>query len=197
MQAVSIQGIQVGAQASGIHPRDASGSAGKRYPSKGWKWERRQAVSIQGMQVGAQASSTVSIEGMQVGAHASGIHPRDGLRSARKRYASKGWNGSGSVGKRYPSHVDLGTEFMKVAIVRHGSHQLSVVTNEWHKRKSPGLVGFVRDKRMVGDEALSLAHIDPEAVVALGRELGGYDSAWGAPQGGGASRQEGGSCAAS
>ncbi|KAL6776251.1 HSP70G [Auxenochlorella protothecoides x Auxenochlorella symbiontica] len=62
--------------------------------------------------------------------------------------------------------VDLGSEFMKVALVQPGRTPISIVINEISKRKTPALVGFVGRDRLVGEEAAGLATRHPTAFVA-------------------------------
>lgn len=69
--------------------------------------------------------------------------------------------------------VDLGAEFLKLAIVKPGRIPISIVNNEMSKRKTPALVAFVEGDRLVGEEASSLAARYPERVFArLGDLLG-------------------------
>ena len=60
--------------------------------------------------------------------------------------------------------VDLGTEFMKVSIVKPGRIPISVVLSEMSKRKVPALVSFVGGERLVGEEAAPLGTRYPDRV---------------------------------
>lgn len=73
--------------------------------------------------------------------------------------------------------VDLGTEFMKISIVKPGRIPISVVLTEMSKRKVPALVAFVNGERLVGEEAASLTARYPGQVYMglkdwLGRPAG-------------------------
>lgn len=72
--------------------------------------------------------------------------------------------------------VDLGTEFMKVALVQSGRTPISIVINEISKRKTPALVGFVGEDRLVGEEAAGLAVRNPGAFVSGLVDLLGRDA---------------------
>lgn len=60
--------------------------------------------------------------------------------------------------------IDLGSEFLKLSIVKPGRIPISIVINEMSKRKTPALVAFVEGERLVGEEAASLAARYPERV---------------------------------
>lgn len=60
--------------------------------------------------------------------------------------------------------VDLGSEFLKLSIVKPGRIPISIVINEMSKRKTPALVAFVDGDRLVGEEAASVAARYPERV---------------------------------
>lgn len=60
--------------------------------------------------------------------------------------------------------IDLGSEFLKLSIVKPGRIPISIVINEMSKRKTPALVAFVEGDRLVGEEAASLAARYPERV---------------------------------
>lgn len=66
--------------------------------------------------------------------------------------------------------VDLGSEFLKVSIVKPGRIPISIVTNEMSKRKTPALVGFVGGDRLVGEEAASLEARHPDKIYARLRD---------------------------
>jgi hypoxia up-regulated 1 len=67
--------------------------------------------------------------------------------------------------------IDLGSEFLKVALIKPGRIPISIVTNEMSKRKTPALVGVVNGERLVGEEAASVTARFPEAIVARARDL--------------------------
>lgn len=73
--------------------------------------------------------------------------------------------------------IDLGSEFLKISIVKVGRIPISIVNNEMSKRKSPAAVAFVNGDRLVGDEAASLAVRYPDRVFTRLRDLLGrrYD----------------------
>ncbi|KAL4458458.1 hypothetical protein ABPG75_013323 [Micractinium tetrahymenae] len=60
--------------------------------------------------------------------------------------------------------IDLGSEFLKLSIVKPGRIPISIVINEMSKRKTPALVAFVEGDRLVGEEAASLAARYPDRV---------------------------------
>lgn len=67
--------------------------------------------------------------------------------------------------------LDLGAEFIKVALIKPGKTPISIVVNEMSRRKSPGLVGVVAGERLLGEEALSLAVRHPESIFTRARDL--------------------------
>lgn len=71
--------------------------------------------------------------------------------------------------------IDLGSEFLKISIIKPGRIPISIVTNEMSKRKSPAAVAFVNGDRLVGDEALALAIRYPDRVYTRIRDLLGKD----------------------
>jgi hypothetical protein len=73
--------------------------------------------------------------------------------------------------------IDLGSEFLKVCLVKPGRTPISIVVNEMSKRKSPALVGLVEEDRVVGEEAFSFAIRYPSTIYSglrnlLGRSAG-------------------------
>ncbi|GAB4822077.1 hypothetical protein N2152v2_009123 [Parachlorella kessleri] len=60
--------------------------------------------------------------------------------------------------------VDLGTEYLKISIVKPGRIPIQVVINEMSKRKTPAMVGFVGGERLIGEEAASLTGRYPDRV---------------------------------
>ena len=73
--------------------------------------------------------------------------------------------------------IDLGSEFLKISIVKPGRIPISIVNNEMSKRKSPAAVAFVNGDRLVGDEAAALSVRYPDRVFTRVRDLLGrnYD----------------------
>jgi hypoxia up-regulated 1 len=68
--------------------------------------------------------------------------------------------------------LDLGSEFLKVSLVKPGRTPISVVVNEMSRRKSPALVGFTPEgERLLGEEAFSFAVRYPTSVFARARDL--------------------------
>ena len=62
--------------------------------------------------------------------------------------------------------IDLGSEFLKLSIVKPGRIPISIVINEMSKRKTPALVAFVDGERLVGEEAAGVAARYPDRVYA-------------------------------
>ncbi|KAK9156266.1 hypothetical protein Sjap_003746 [Stephania japonica] len=71
------------------------------------------------------------------------------------------------------SSVDLGSEWMKLAVVnlKPGQTPISVAINEMSKRKSPALAAFHGGNRLVGEEAAGIAARYPEKVYSLSRDM--------------------------
>ncbi|CAN6454858.1 unnamed protein product [Victoria cruziana] len=71
------------------------------------------------------------------------------------------------------SSIDLGSEWMKVAVVnlKPGQPPVSVVINEMSKRKSPGLVAFLGGDRLLGEEAFGTSARYPEKVYSRVRDM--------------------------
>ena len=71
--------------------------------------------------------------------------------------------------------VDLGSEWMKVAVVnlKPGQPPISIAPNEMSKRKSPALVAFSRGDRLVSEEASGILARYPERVFASLRDMVG------------------------
>eukprot|EP00898_Chlorokybus_atmophyticus_P000372 jgi/Chlat1/1335/Chrsp118S01754 len=72
--------------------------------------------------------------------------------------------------------IDLGSEFIKVSIVKPGRAPVGIVTNEMSKRKTPNLVGFYNGERLLGDEVAALVPRIPTRVYSHTRELLGRRS---------------------
>jgi hypoxia up-regulated 1 len=73
--------------------------------------------------------------------------------------------------------IDLGSEFLKISILKPGRIPISIVNNEMSKRKTPVAIAFVDKHRLVGDEAAALAARYPDRVITRLRDLLGksYD----------------------
>ncbi|KAG9442695.1 hypothetical protein H6P81_018549 [Aristolochia fimbriata] len=73
------------------------------------------------------------------------------------------------------SSIDLGSEWMKVAVVnlKPGQSPISVAINEVSKRKSPALVGFQGGDRLVAEEAAGIAARYPDKVYSHIRDIVG------------------------
>ncbi|KAF3772965.1 Heat shock protein 17 [Nymphaea thermarum] len=71
------------------------------------------------------------------------------------------------------SSIDLGSEWMKVAVVnlKPGQPPISVAINEMSKRKSPGLVAFLAGDRLLGEEAFGISARYPEKVYSRTRDI--------------------------
>ncbi|XP_031500104.1 heat shock 70 kDa protein 17 [Nymphaea colorata] len=71
------------------------------------------------------------------------------------------------------SSIDLGSEWMKVAVVnlKPGQPPISVAINEMSKRKSPGLVAFLGGDRLLGEEAFGISARYPEKVYSRTRDI--------------------------
>ncbi|KAK6142383.1 hypothetical protein DH2020_022731 [Rehmannia glutinosa] len=62
--------------------------------------------------------------------------------------------------------IDLGSEWLKVAVVnlKPGQPPISIAINEMSKRKTPSLIGFHADSRLIGEESLNLLARYPSKV---------------------------------
>ncbi|CAL9762617.1 unnamed protein product [Musa acuminata subsp. burmannicoides] len=71
------------------------------------------------------------------------------------------------------SSIDLGSEWMKVAVVnlKPGQSPISIAINEMSKRKSPALVAFHGGNRFVGEEAAGIVARYPDKVYSLVRDM--------------------------
>ncbi|KAI3502063.1 hypothetical protein L1887_30094 [Cichorium endivia] len=71
------------------------------------------------------------------------------------------------------SSIDLGSEWIKVAVVnlKPGQAPISIAINEMSKRKSPALVAFHADDRLIGEEAAGLVARYPDKVYSNVRDL--------------------------
>ncbi|EFJ52505.1 heat shock protein Hsp70G [Volvox carteri f. nagariensis] len=71
--------------------------------------------------------------------------------------------------------IDLGSEYLKVCLVKPGRTPISIAVNEMSKRKSPALVGVVNGERLLGEEAFSFAVRYPESIFQRARDFLGKD----------------------
>ncbi|WOG98366.1 hypothetical protein DCAR_0417707 [Daucus carota subsp. sativus] len=71
------------------------------------------------------------------------------------------------------SSIDLGSEWLKVAVVnlKPGQIPISIAINEMSKRKSPALVAFHSGNRLIGEEAAGLTARYPNKVFSSFRDL--------------------------
>ncbi|OVA00127.1 Heat shock protein 70 family [Macleaya cordata] len=71
------------------------------------------------------------------------------------------------------SSIDLGSEWMKVAVVnlKPGHVPISIAINEMSKRKSPALVAFQSGNRLVGEEAAGITARYPDKVYSQVRDM--------------------------
>lgn len=69
--------------------------------------------------------------------------------------------------------IDLGSEWMKVAVVnlKPGQSPISIAINEMSKRKSPALVAFNSGNRLVGEEAAGITARYPDKVYSQLRDM--------------------------
>ncbi|KAI3850192.1 hypothetical protein MKW98_008494 [Papaver atlanticum] len=71
------------------------------------------------------------------------------------------------------SSIDLGSEWMKVAVVnlKPGHIPISIAINEMSKRKSPALVAFTNGDRLIGEEASGIIARYPDKVYSQVRDM--------------------------
>lgn len=71
--------------------------------------------------------------------------------------------------------IDLGSEWMKVAVVhlKPGQSPISIAINEMSKRKSPALVAFNGGDRLVAEEAAGISARYPDKVIVQVRDMVG------------------------
>ncbi|KAJ4981807.1 hypothetical protein NE237_032644 [Protea cynaroides] len=71
------------------------------------------------------------------------------------------------------SSIDLGSEWMKVAVVNLKPRQspISIAINEMSKRKSPALVAFIGGDRLFGEEAAGIIARYPDKVYSNLRDM--------------------------
>ncbi|XP_043697364.1 heat shock 70 kDa protein 17-like [Telopea speciosissima] len=71
------------------------------------------------------------------------------------------------------SSIDLGSEWMKVAVVnlKPGQSPISIAINEMSKRKSPALVAFQGGSRLLSEEAAGIVARYPDKVYSQVRDM--------------------------
>ncbi|MBA0811416.1 hypothetical protein Gohar_003315 [Gossypium harknessii] len=71
------------------------------------------------------------------------------------------------------SSIDLGSEWLKVAVVnlKPGQSPITIAINEMSKRKSPALVAFQSDTRLLGEEAAGIVARYPDKVFSNLRDM--------------------------
>lgn len=71
------------------------------------------------------------------------------------------------------SSIDLGSEWLKVAVVnlKPGQSPISIAINEMSKRKSPALVAFQSGNRLIGEEAAGIIARYPNKVYSQTRDM--------------------------
>ena len=67
--------------------------------------------------------------------------------------------------------VDLGSEYLKVCLIKPGRTPIAIVVNEMSRRKSPALVGLAGEDRLLGEEAFSFAIRYPTTVFSRTRDF--------------------------
>lgn len=61
--------------------------------------------------------------------------------------------------------IDLGSEFLKISLVKSGRAPISIVLNEMSKRKTASQVAYINGDRMVGEEAAAVQSRYPEMAI--------------------------------
>ncbi|KAL1166571.1 hypothetical protein V6Z11_A06G205300 [Gossypium hirsutum] len=71
------------------------------------------------------------------------------------------------------SSIDLGSEWLKVAVVnlKPGQSPITIAINEMSKRKSPALVAFQSETRLLGEEAAGIVARYPDKVFSNLRDM--------------------------
>ncbi|PPD80351.1 hypothetical protein GOBAR_DD22723 [Gossypium barbadense] len=71
------------------------------------------------------------------------------------------------------SSIDLGSEWLKVAVVnlKPGQSPITIAINEMSKRKSPALVAFQSETRLLGEEAAGILARYPDKVFSNLRDM--------------------------
>ena len=62
--------------------------------------------------------------------------------------------------------IDLGSENIKISIVKPGKIPISIVINEMSKRKTSASLAVVEGSRLVGEEAAALSARYPDKVFS-------------------------------
>ncbi|XWS08210.1 hypothetical protein CRYUN_Cryun41cG0060200 [Craigia yunnanensis] len=73
------------------------------------------------------------------------------------------------------SSIDLGSDWLKVAVVnlKPGQSPITIAINEMSKRKSPALVAFQSETRLLGEEAAGIVARYPDKVFSYLRDMVG------------------------
>eukprot|EP00210_Caulerpa_lentillifera_P001908 g1835.t1 len=72
--------------------------------------------------------------------------------------------------------VDLGSEFIKVSLIKPGRVPISIVHNELSKRKTPSAVAFHHTTRVYGEDAYTLLTKTPDRVFLRTRDFLGRNA---------------------
>lgn len=72
--------------------------------------------------------------------------------------------------------VDLGSEFIKVSLIKPGRVPISIVHNELSKRKTPAAVAFHPTTRVYGEDAYTLLTKAPDRVFLRTRDFLGRNT---------------------
>ncbi|KAI8464405.1 MAG: Hsp70 protein-domain-containing protein [Monoraphidium minutum] len=67
--------------------------------------------------------------------------------------------------------IDLGSENLKVCLIKPGRTPIAIVVNESSRRKSPALVGFANQDRLLGEEAAAVAIRYPTSTFSRARDM--------------------------
>jgi len=73
--------------------------------------------------------------------------------------------------------IDLGSEFLKISIVKPGRTPISIVLNEMSKRKTSAQVAYVNGDRLLGEEAAAVAARVPDLALGQLRDFLGVQAA--------------------
>eukprot|EP01012_Entosiphon_sulcatum_P055630 TRINITY_DN7788_c0_g1_i1.p1 TRINITY_DN7788_c0_g1~~TRINITY_DN7788_c0_g1_i1.p1 ORF type:complete len:791 (+),score=188.43 TRINITY_DN7788_c0_g1_i1:3339-5711(+) len=71
--------------------------------------------------------------------------------------------------------IDLGSEFLKVGVVKSGHGAIDIVLNEQTNRKTPNFVGFRGDERYLGEDAFQLSPRFPSNMLTYVNHLVGLE----------------------
>ena len=67
--------------------------------------------------------------------------------------------------------IDLGGNFLKVAVVQPGRKPISIAENEMSRRQTPVMVGFVDGQRVLGEDAVTASARHPDKFIEHLRDL--------------------------